>query len=78
MKLSSVWEPFLKVGKKIGEFNSKVLLTIVYILGIGSAAILAKIFRKHFLELKLEPEKESYWAESKKEKNIPENFRRSF
>ncbi|MAG15645.1 hypothetical protein CMO88_01135 [Candidatus Woesearchaeota archaeon] len=74
--IKSFWNGFLKVGKKIGEFNSRVLLSVVYILGIGFSALIAKTFRKHFLELKLEPEKESYWAE-RKEISL-EDFKRSF
>ena len=77
MKPSSVLKPLAKFGRKVGEFNSRVLLTVVYILGIGIAAVLAKIFRKHFLELKVNPEKESYWTD-RKEKITPEQFKRSF
>ena len=77
MKLLSVFTPLARFGRKVGEFNSRVLLSVVYIIGLGSAAVLAKIFRKHFLDLKVEPEKESYWTD-RKEKITLEDFKRSF
>ena len=69
-----LWKGFVKIGKTDGEFNSKVLLSVVYILGLGPTSLIAKIFRKKFLELKTEPDKDTYWIERKKEIE----FKRSF
>jgi hypothetical protein len=40
-----------------------VLLSIVYIIGIGLTSIFAKILGKHFLDMKLSTKQETYWSE---------------
>jgi len=53
-----------------------ILLTIVYLIGVGLTSIVAKIFKKHFLENKIQKEKESYWHDlNLKKKPIEEYFR---
>lgn len=76
--LSAPLNAFIKFGKKVGEFNSKVLLTAVYITAIGITAIIAKAVRKHFLELKIQPEKQSYWINREQKQTTMEEFKRSF
>ena len=77
--LSATVNAFIKFGKKVGEFNSKVLLTAVYITAIGLTSVIAKAARKHFLELKIQPEKPSYWNINPKQKQTTmEEFKRSF
>ena len=56
-------------GKGLKEFSeniaiivNSVLLSVVYLIGIGLTSIFAKIFRKHFLDLK--PDNcNSYWTD---------------
>ena len=42
--------------------NSFIFL-IVYIIGVGITSIVAKIFGKSFLDMKLSKKKKSYWSE---------------
>ncbi len=63
------WKEFfrgLKEGQKnfgedIAQIINLILLSIVYIIGVGITSIVAKIFGKHFLKLKIDKNKESYW-----------------
>jgi len=62
-------------GQGIAILINTILLTFVYLLGVGLTSILAKIFRKNFLELKLY-KKNTYWSELRlKRKPIQEYYR---
>ena len=67
-------EPFSKVMNSIVNF---VLLSIVYFAGIGVVSVCAKIFGKHFLELKKNNRK-SGWHPHKLEKEALEKYYRTF
>ena len=41
-----------------------VLLTVVYVVGIGFTSVAAKLFGKHFLVLRNDKSKQSYWGNS--------------
>jgi len=58
----------LKQGQKLfGEVIAMVvnslLLTLVYIIGVGVTSIFAKIIGKDFLDKKLDSEAKSYWED---------------
>ncbi len=53
------------------------LLAIVYFFGIGPVAIVAKIRRKHFLELGKE-KKDSYWIKKETKKQEIEDYYRMY
>ena len=51
-----------------------VLLSMVYLIGVGLTSITAKIFGKHFLDMK--KKKDSYWHDlNLKNKKIEEYYR---
>jgi len=64
----------VRFGKKVGEFNSKALLVLVYFVGLGPSAVLAKLLRKSFLQVKPQLHKPTYWID----KESDDDFRRSF
>ena len=72
--VKSILEPISKLISSIINF---VLLSIVYFIGIGIVSISAKLFRKHFLELKKQ-NKQSNWHEHKVTKQPLENYYRTF
>lgn len=52
------------------------LLLIVYIVGVGLTSIVAKIFRKHFLDKKIDRKVNTYWTDlSIKKKQMKEYYR---
>ncbi len=65
-------------GQNITIIVNSILLTIVYIIGIGITSIIAKIFKKHFLDTKISKEKKSYWSELDLKKKPLDNYYRQF
>ena len=64
-------------GHNIALIINTILLTFVYLIGVGLTSIIAKIFRKHFLETKLS-KKDSYWSDLKLKKKKFEEYYRQF
>ena len=56
---------------------NSVLLSIVYLVGVGLTVIFAKLFRKHFLDMKLS-KKETYWSDLNLKKKPIEEYYRQF
>jgi len=54
------------------------LLALVYIIGVGISSILAKIFRKKFLDIKIEKDRKSYWTDIETKNNKMEEHYRQF
>ena len=59
-------------GKTIALIVNTLLLCIVYVLGVGITALIAKLMKKHFLQ------KESGWSELNLKKEPLENYYRQF
>lgn len=72
--IKSILEPISKLVSTIVNF---ILLSIVYFIGIGIVSIPAKLFGKHFLELKKQ-NKSSNWHEHKVTKEPLEKYYRTF
>ena len=77
-KLKPIFAPLLFVGKKLASLINIVLLTTVYFSTIAVTALAAKAFRKHFVELKPDKAKGSYWVERKKEDYAKQEAYRAF
>lgn len=69
-----VWTP---IAKKIGEFNTRVLLFLVFYLVLGPVAIVRKLLGKDDLRLKYQP-KESYFIPKDQTPVTLETCRRQF
>ncbi len=65
-------------GEDISRIVNTVLLTIVYILGVGLTSIVAKLAKKNFLDLKINKETESYWSELNLGKSPMQEYYRQF
>lgn len=48
-------------GNTIAMLVNSILLSVVYFFGIGIVSVLGKLFRKDFLEVKIEKNRDSYW-----------------
>ena len=66
-----------KFGYGIALIINTILLFFVYLIGVGFTSITAKIFRKHFLEIKLS-KKETYWSDLNLKKKSIEDYYRQF
>jgi len=76
--LKPVYAPFEFVGKKVAVAVNYILLSVVYFTAFAATAIVAKAAGKHFLELKVEKERKSYWIEQKKEDYTKKETYRGF
>ena len=56
----------------LGWFMSRVILLILYYLVLSPIGIIAHLFGKKFLDLKIEKERSSYWT--KREKTSPDKI----
>ncbi len=69
---------FLSFGQNIGLIVNVILLSFVYIVGVGLTAIAAKIVGKKFLETKLDKNSQTYWNELNIKKREMEKYYKQF
>ena len=63
-------------GETIAAIINLILLSIVYIIGVGITSIAAKTFKKKFLDIKINKKTKSYWQDlNLKDKPIEEYYR---
>ena len=63
-------------GQCIAIIINSVLLSIVYLLGVGLTSIFAKLSNKHFLDVMPSKKKDSYWSDlNLKKKSIGEYYK---
>ena len=65
-------------GYNLSTIINCVLLTIVYVFGVGATFIFSKILRKKFLDVSLSKEKETYWVDLNLCKRPIEKYYRQF
>jgi len=70
-------EGFKGFAFKVTDAINFVLLFFVYFIGVGITSIIAKIFGKHFLDLKFK-DKKSYWVKRKLESRAIERYYKQF
>ena len=69
---------FLNFGHNIGLIVNAILLSFVYIVGVGLTAIAARLVGKKFFETKLEKDSETYWNELNIKKRETEKYYKQF
>ena len=60
---ADIKEGFKLYGEVIATVVNSVLLTIVYVIGVGLTSIFTKVIGKKFLEMKIDDSSETYWNE---------------
>lgn len=73
-KFKAWWMP---VAKKIGEFQTKVILSIIYFLVIGPISLIAYIIRADMLK-KRRHDKPSFWIKEQPPLNTLEGCQKQF
>lgn len=61
--LLSIKEGMLFFGEIINTLVNSILLSFVYLVGVGLTKIVSKIIKKDFLDTKIEKEKDTYWID---------------
>ena len=69
---------FREVGEVLAGLVNLLLLSLVYLAGVGLTSIVAKIFGKHFLNLKQQKDKKTYYEELNLSKESKETYYRQF
>ena len=75
--LKEISEGIKEFGKNLSIIINTLLLTLVYFIGVGTTSIIAKIFKKRFLQSK-KLEKDSYWINTNKKNKDIEEFYKQF
>ena len=76
--IKGLWKGQKLFGEVIAGLINFVLLSIVYILGVGGTAIVAKISKKRFLDINLDKSKKTYWQELNLGKKEKEDYYKQF
>lgn len=75
--LKDFFDGFKYLGLLISSFVNAVLLSIVYILGVGASNVLSKTSKKNLLDLKGDASS-SYWSDIDKNTAPVEEYLRQF
>ena len=73
--LNKIWMSFSIL---LGWLMTRVILTILFYIAITPIGLLTKLFRKDFLELKIDKAKTSYWQKRDRKKFDPVDYERQF
>jgi small-conductance mechanosensitive channel len=73
--INKVW---MSLSIVLGWIMTRVILTILFYLAITPIGYLAKLFRKDFLDMKIDDSKESYWQKRVKKEFDPLDYERQF
>ncbi len=65
-------------GEDISRIVNTVLLSLVYLIGVGTTSIVAKLAKKNFLDLKIDKNVNSYWSELNLGKSPMKEYYRQF
>jgi len=69
---------FHDFGNGITNIINFILLSIVYFIGVALTSIIAKILGKHFMDIKQEKKKKTYWKDYNLKKEPIDNYYRQF
>lgn len=75
--LSLLWLGWKKFAHVLGIINTKILLTITYLIVIALAALFVRLMGKDLLDRRMKPAA-SYWHERDQQEVTLESVRRSF
>ena len=65
-------------GKNVAIIVNSILLLIVYLIGVGATSLIARIFKKHFLDLKISEKEKTYWSDLNLKKRPIQEYYRQF
>ncbi|MHB1686931.1 MAG: SxtJ family membrane protein [Ignavibacteriaceae bacterium] len=75
-------KPFNKVWMilsiLLGWLMTRVILIILFYLAVTPISLLAKLFKKDFLDIKFDKSKETYWIKREQKKFDPADYEKQF
>jgi hypothetical protein len=76
--LKPVQKVWMALAIVLGWFMTRVILVIVFFVGVTPVALIARITGKRFLDLGFEPERKSYWVPRTTSGEGKERYRSQF
>lgn len=76
--LKPIYIPWMILSNIIGWIMTRVILTLLFYVILCNVAILAKIFRKKFIDLKIDKTKKSYWNNKGNEQITKEDYEKQY
>ena len=76
--LKLIYKIWMTLAVLIGWFMTRVILSVLFYLVFTSFRLLAAISGKHFLDLKLDKSKKSYWIHKKSKEFKKSEYERQF
>ncbi|MBN2545354.1 MAG: hypothetical protein JXB50_06125 [Spirochaetes bacterium] len=76
--LKGIKEGFKDFGHLINNIINTVLLTVLYIIGVGPTFLFLKLFKKSILNIKKKTNVKSYWVDYNLKTEPEENYYRQF
>jgi hypothetical protein len=73
--LNKIW---MSLAIVLGWIMTRVILIILFYLAVTPIGLLVKLFRKDFLDMKIDKNKDSYWQKRERKKFDPLDFERQF
>ena len=78
MGLLPFYKKWMRFAEVIGNFNTKIILSITYFLVFTPIRIVSSVFREDPLKRKFEPEKDSYWLDCESRDSDPKRYEKQF
>ncbi|MDI6854073.1 MAG: SxtJ family membrane protein [Deltaproteobacteria bacterium] len=78
LSLKPVYKIWMKIAFVMGLFMTKVILSLLFYLVVTPIGILARIFGKDFLKLKIEKERDSYWIKREQKEINRQDYERQY
>lgn len=76
--LKPLQKAWMTLAILIGWFMTRVILSVLFYLVFTSTRLIARLFGKQFLDLKMDNPKKSYWIYKKSEKFKKNNYEKQF
>ncbi len=67
-----------QIGEDLARVINSIMLSVVYVIGVGFTSMFGKLFKKRFLEVKLDKESQTYWSELNLSKKPIKEYYRQF
>jgi hypothetical protein len=75
---SGFGEGFKEFGENVALIVNSLLLSVVYIIGVGLTSLVSKLFKKSFLDMKQSKKSKTYWSNLNLKKRPDEEYYRQF
>ncbi len=73
--LNKIW---MTLALILGWIMTRIILSILFYLGVTAIALIAKFFGKKFLDLEIDRKKSTYWIKREIKKITPSDLERQF